>query len=79
MHDSGSRELTALRVAWDAWRSTRSGPAAVAARQAARLEALVRVHAPGFPVLRRALPGGATGTDRSRSVLPVAPRLPNRS
>lgn len=42
MHDSGSRELTAVRVAWDAWRSTRSGSAAVSARQAARLQALVR-------------------------------------
>jgi phenylacetate-coenzyme A ligase PaaK-like adenylate-forming protein len=42
MHDFGSRELTAPRVAWDAWRSTSSGSTAVAARQAARLEALVR-------------------------------------
>jgi phenylacetate-CoA ligase len=42
MHDSESRELTTPRVAWDAWRSTRSGRAVIAARQAARLEALVQ-------------------------------------
>jgi phenylacetate-CoA ligase len=42
MEGSGSQELTALRVAWQAWRATRNGPAAIAARQAARLEALVR-------------------------------------
>jgi phenylacetate-coenzyme A ligase PaaK-like adenylate-forming protein len=42
MEGSGSQELTPLRVAWDAWRATRGGPAAIAARQAARLEALVR-------------------------------------
>jgi phenylacetate-CoA ligase len=41
MGRSGSRELTAPWVAWDAWRATRGG-AAVASRQAARLEALVR-------------------------------------
>ena len=42
MGRSGSRELTAPRVAWDAWRATRGGSAAVATRQAARLEALVQ-------------------------------------
>jgi len=42
MERSGSQELTALHVAKDAWRATRGGPAAIAARQAARLEALVR-------------------------------------
>jgi phenylacetate-CoA ligase len=39
---SGSLELTAPWVAWDAWRAARSGPVALTARQAARLEALVR-------------------------------------
>jgi phenylacetate-coenzyme A ligase PaaK-like adenylate-forming protein len=42
MAASESRELTAPRVAWDAWRATRSGPAAIVARQASRLDALVR-------------------------------------
>jgi phenylacetate-coenzyme A ligase PaaK-like adenylate-forming protein len=42
MKRSGSRELTALRVARDAWRATRGSPDAIPARQAARLEALVR-------------------------------------
>jgi phenylacetate-coenzyme A ligase PaaK-like adenylate-forming protein len=37
-----SRELTAPWVAWDAWRATHGGPAGIAARQAARLEALVQ-------------------------------------
>lgn len=36
-----SRPLTAWSVAWDAWRAKRGGPAAVAARQQARLQALV--------------------------------------
>jgi hypothetical protein len=42
MQRFGSPELTAPRVAWDAWLATHSGAAAVATRQAARLEALVR-------------------------------------
>jgi hypothetical protein len=42
MQKFGSPELTAPRVAWDAWLATHSGAAAVATRQAARLEALVR-------------------------------------
>ena len=41
MERSGSLELTAQWVAQDAWRAARSGPA-LTARQAARLEALVR-------------------------------------
>ena len=36
-----SRPLTARSVAWDAWRAKRGGPAAIAARQEARLQALV--------------------------------------
>ena len=35
------RPLTAPSVAWDAWRATRGGPAAIACRQQARLQALV--------------------------------------
>ena len=42
MERSRSQELTALRVAWDAWRATRGGPDAIPSRQAARLDALVR-------------------------------------
>ena len=36
-----SRPLTARSVAWDAWRAKRGGSAAIAARQQARLQALV--------------------------------------
>ena len=36
-----SRPLTARSVAWDVWRAKRGGPAAIAARQRARLQALV--------------------------------------
>jgi phenylacetate-coenzyme A ligase PaaK-like adenylate-forming protein len=35
-------ELSATGVAWDAWRAARGGPPAIAARRAARLDALVR-------------------------------------
>jgi phenylacetate-CoA ligase len=42
MERARSRELTAPWVAWDAWRATRARPAGIAARQAARLEALVQ-------------------------------------
>lgn len=41
------RTWTSWQVAWDAWRASRGGPAAIAARQRARLESLValaRVH-----------------------------------
>ncbi|WP_293308732.1 phenylacetate--CoA ligase family protein [Mycolicibacterium sp.] len=37
-----TENLTALGVAWDAWRATRGGPPGIHARQAARLDALVR-------------------------------------
>ena len=48
-----SRDLTAPWVAWDAWRATHGRPAGIAARQAARLEALVAC-TPGFPAFTRA-------------------------
>lgn len=37
-----TRNLTSVGVAWDAWRATHGGPSAIAARQAQRLDALVR-------------------------------------
>jgi hypothetical protein len=43
------RPLTAWAVAWDAWRAKRGGPAAIASRQQARLQALV-AGARRFPV-----------------------------
>lgn len=56
-----SRSLTAPSVAWDAWRATRGGPAAIAARQQARLQALVE-HARGasrfYADHYRAVPAG---------------------
>jgi phenylacetate-CoA ligase len=74
MHDSGSRELTAPRVAWDAWRSTRSGRAVVAARQAARLEALVQ-HARGasrfYAEQYREVPPGPIGPEVFYQLPPV--------
>ena len=42
MERARSRGLTAPWVAWDAWRATHSRPPGIAARQAARLEALVQ-------------------------------------
>ncbi|PVZ10918.1 phenylacetate--CoA ligase family protein [Actinomycetospora cinnamomea] len=55
------RELTAAGVAWDAWRAVRGGPPAIAARRAARLDAVVR-HArrasPFYAEHYRALPDG---------------------
>jgi phenylacetate-CoA ligase len=42
MERARSRELTAPCVAWDAWRATHGRPTGMAARQAARLEALVQ-------------------------------------
>jgi phenylacetate-CoA ligase len=41
MRSFKSRPLTARSVAWDAWRAKRGGSAAIAARQQARLQALV--------------------------------------
>ena len=41
MRRAESEPLTAWSVAWDAWRAKRGGPAAIAARQQARLQALV--------------------------------------
>jgi hypothetical protein len=41
MRHAESEPLTAWSVAWDAWRAKRGGPAAIAARQQARVQALV--------------------------------------
>jgi phenylacetate-coenzyme A ligase PaaK-like adenylate-forming protein len=61
-----SRPLTARSVAWDAWRAKRGGPAAIAARQQARLQALVeqarrasRFYAEHY----RAVPSGPIGLE----------------
>jgi phenylacetate-CoA ligase len=74
MHDSESRELTTPRVAWDAWRSTRSGRAVIAARQAARLEALVQ-HTRGasrfYAEQYREVPPGPIGPDVFYQLPPV--------
>jgi hypothetical protein len=77
MEVSGSRELTARHVAWDAWRATRSGPAAIAARQAARLQALVQ-HAPlasrFYAERYRAVPPGPIGPEAFYKLPPSANR-----
>jgi hypothetical protein len=78
MQNFGSRELTSPRVAWDAWRATHSGPAAVAPRQAARLEALVmhaRLASRFYAERYREMPPGRSVPKGSTS----CPRLPNRS
>jgi phenylacetate-coenzyme A ligase PaaK-like adenylate-forming protein len=74
MPGSGSQDLTALRVAWDAWRATRGGPATLAARQAVRLEALVqharrtsRFYAEHY----RAVPSRPIGPEASYELPPV--------
>jgi phenylacetate-CoA ligase len=74
MERSGSQELTALRVAWDAWRATRGGLTGIPARQAARLEALVR-HARQasrfYAEHYRAVPPGPIGPEAFYSLPPV--------
>jgi hypothetical protein len=73
MERSGSQELTALRVAWDAWRATRGGLTGIPARQA-RLEALVR-HARQasrfYAEHYRAVPPGPIGPEAFYSLPPV--------
>lgn len=53
--------MKAIGVAWDAWRTTRGGVDAVAARQAARLQALVtyaRAHSRFYAEHYRGVPPG---------------------
>jgi phenylacetate-CoA ligase len=71
---SGSRELTAPWVAWDAWRAARSGPAALTARQAARLEALIghaRRASRFYAELYREVPSGPISPEAFYQLPPV--------
>jgi phenylacetate-coenzyme A ligase PaaK-like adenylate-forming protein len=74
MERSGSRELTALRVAWDAWRATRGSPDAIPTRQAARLEALVqhaRLASRFYADHYREVPPGSIGPEAFYRLPPV--------
>lgn len=74
MAPSGSRDLTAARVAWDAWRATRSDSTAIVARQTARLEVLIR-HARRnsrfYAEHYRAVPPGPIGLEEFYQLPPV--------
>jgi len=67
-------KLNAPGVAWDSWRATRGGKPAIAARQAARFEALIQ-HARGasrfYADLYRALPAGSVGLQHLTRLPPV--------
>ena len=68
-----SRSLTAIGVAVDAWRATRGGPPAIAARQAARLDLLVRdarLYSPLYRDLYDGLPP-VSGLDDLHRLPPV--------
>jgi hypothetical protein len=74
MGRSGSRELTAPRVARDAWRATRGSAAALAARQADRLKALVqhaRQASRFYAEHYRPLPSGSIGPEAFYQLPPV--------
>ncbi len=74
MNDLTGPDLTAGSVAWDAWRAVRGGPAAIAARQVARLDALVR-HARRasrfYGEHYRSVPAGPVGPDEFSRLPPV--------
>jgi phenylacetate-coenzyme A ligase PaaK-like adenylate-forming protein len=76
-----SKPLTAWSVAWDVWRVSR-GPAAIAARQQARLQALIE-HARGasrfYAEHYRTVPPGPIGPQELHQLPPVIkPELMSR-
>ena len=72
MERSRSQELTALRVAWDAWQGDPRWPRRYPEPAGGAVGRAGAARAPGFQVLRRSLSRSATGMDRSRGVLPPA-------
>lgn len=82
MRRLGSEPLTAWSVGWDAWRVVTRGPVAIAARQQARLQALVeyarrasRFYAEHY----RAVPSGPIGPQELHQLPPVTkPELMGR-